>query len=716
MPTDPNDPSSFIDSAGKSVDQANGMLEKMRDILKPIYDSLNKVFSKETSDKVGGLTKTFQSFDAGLLTLKQNIGDTYDNINKFPDIRRGTTDFMNGIDTITSGISKLGAFVSNAHMFDDFSKDSMDHINDVSQSIDSMQQSLKRVGINININTPLIQNAVQAEKLETAYMRLAAQSGNLNTVFGGIGDRLQDVGAISGEYANKIGLIASANGQSVKSALNLSSAIDKIPGSMSQVIITGSGAGAGMQKLDAAFKLISGSGMSQSDMVKTLSFAYENLSASQGKIVDSSQKGMEMFALISQVSNVLQVDLNDVRHTMEGIATDFSRVGNETDASAKILGRYTSALRETGLTAKASMDIIRGMTHSISQMEMGTKAFLSLRSGGPGGLQGAFKIEQLLRDGKLDQVMQMAERSLKQQMGGRIYSLQEAARDPGAAAQFMRQREMVKSGAFGIGKGLDDAGATRLLEALGKGNIGNAANRDELQQLVSGQSALAKVTDRGTQWEERQFNEIKRVSIATERAAIASEIQAGILLKSAIGSLREQPLKDANAAQMRSDTRSANIAGERQSSMSGATTPDMIAQTALMTFKGATKSMFDAADSGIKGFSGFIAKEYTDIAGSITGSGMKAEIADEMARKKQVAQRATQNGSVDRNSQSIKQDVSQQARDTVAALSQDKKAMEPQKIVLEIISDGNQVKIISKPDNIAVSQSAQNAIVANPGY
>lgn len=700
MPTDPNDPSSFIDSAGKSVDQTNAVLDRMKELLKPVYDGLNKVFSKETVDNVNKLTKTVKEFDDGFSSLKDEIAETYDHINNFPELDRGGG-FTKSLDSWTSRLATFGAFISSTQMFDDFSKHSIQNINDVSGSIDGIQKALSKIGVNVSIGRDLINNATQAEKLDTAYMRLAAQSGNINTVFGNTGEALRNVSAMSGLYIDKVGALAAANGQSLKNSLQFASAIDSIPGSMDATISSGDKTTNSMQKLDAAFKLISGSGRSQEDMIHTLTFAYNNLSQSQGKITDSTQKGMAMFALMSQVQNVLKIDFESVRDVMESIGQSFKNSGDETESSAKILLRYTSALRETGLTAKASMEIIKGMTSSISQMEMGTKAFLSLRSGGPGGLQGAFKIEQLLRDGKLDQVMQMAERSLKQQMGGRIYSLQEASRDPGAAAQFMRQRELVKSGAFGIGKGLDDAGATRLLEALGKGNAG----KQDLQSLMSGKEAIKDVTDKGQKWEERNFNELKRVAVATELMAASFAQAGGKLVRDTVGSGRNKEAVDKSIEQMGVDRAAANNFGTKHAAMqTGQKAGDE--EAIVMGIRGATKRIYDGAAGGISGVGKALEEKLRMTLSKDTNT---------TEQKQEIGRQATQAGSKDMTNNVVRQASTQQARDTVAAISQDKKTMEPQKIVLEIISDGQQVKIVRQSPMVDITLSKQNSGNANPG-
>jgi hypothetical protein len=319
-------------------------------------------------------------------------------------------------------------------------------------------------------------------------------------------------------------------GLSNKEVLSFASGLKTIPGAMDSFIQTGSGANNVIDTLTGTMRLMSGAGVSQTEVINDLDVAYEKLSQSTGKVTDSAQKGAEFLADVSEIANTLGLRFADVRKVLDDVAGRFEFIGNETDGASRALGRYVSALQETGLTGKASLDIVNKMTDSLAGMTTGTKAFLSLRNGGPGGLQGAFQIDQMLRQGKIDEVLKMTERNLRQQFGGRIFTQAEAASSPEAASQFMRQRSLLQSGAFGVGKGLGDDQATRLLEALGKGDIG-AATKD----LKTGQDAVARVSERGAGIQQANNNELKMLNRQTEKIAMASQLTALTLSKEFLG-------------------------------------------------------------------------------------------------------------------------------------------------------------------------------------
>lgn len=443
------------------------------------------------------------------------------------------------LDLLIGSFIKLEQVVDQSKIFQQFSADSGAAINTITLKLGGLQQVMKALQIPgadkiIGLAEGLVANANEAEKLENSFVALSAAGGDLDKIFVSQGGQLKDLSALTAAYSNAVANAADATGLSVHQSMDFANALKTIPGVMDQYVSTGVHGAESTTSLIAAMRLMTGTGRSQTDVVKALNVAYDNLSQSQGKINDTAQKGAEFLATISSVSTTLKLRFDDVRAIMESVADQFKFVGNETDAAARILERYTNALRETGLTSKASVDIIRQMIKGISDLGVGTKAFLSLRSGGAGGLQGAFQIEEMLRQGKLDQVVQMAEKSLKQQFGGRVYTQAEAAQSPEAASQFMRQRQLLQSGAFGIGKGMGDDQATRLLEALGRGDTLAAT-----KEIKTGQDALTAATNQGMQIQERNNNELKAANRFLERNAIASELMAGATIRNLFGTMGE---------------------------------------------------------------------------------------------------------------------------------------------------------------------------------
>jgi hypothetical protein len=531
---DPIDPN--IENMGNQVGRTATLVDGLLKSLRPVYDLLSKSFGAEAVSNASKYTAQIGSLSDKFTNLKEQFSQLSDGDLQFVVTFNGNKP-TEEVDNWIKSFQGFSQFISNARIFDKFSVDSAASLNTVSDSIDKIQQGLRVLGFNKSIDTALIQNATQAEKLENNFIALAASTGKMNDLFDKGGTELKDLGAITSAYTGRIADVADATGFSVSQTLEFAAALGKIPEAMDKTIQVGDGVSDQLNSLQVAMRLMSGSGRSQKDVFDTLNVAYEKLSTSQGVITDNAQRGAEMFAVMSQASNVLNLRFEDVKNVIESIADQFKFVGNETDAATRLLARYTDALRETGLTSRASIDIIQQMVKSISDVNMGTKAFISLRTGGPGGLQGGFRIEQMLREGRLDQVVTMMERAFRQQAGGRMFTLAQAAQSPEAAAGFMRQRQLLQSGAFGIGRGMGDDQATRFLEALGKGGLGGGTEAAKMlaNSLKPGQDALQTVNERGANIQERSWNELKKANNFLERNAVAAELFAGMNVRQFFG-------------------------------------------------------------------------------------------------------------------------------------------------------------------------------------
>jgi archaellum component FlaC len=511
-----------------------------------------KILQEQFAATEGSLPNFLTTIENLAGKIGEDVGDIGDEFKQLNDYIIKTRDSLtvmgagNGIKNLQDPLDKLtrsfitfSTMVDKSKVFEQFSDASMPAIDLVTTHLDKLQATMEALHIPgaeklTKVAESLIANANEGEKLENSFVALSAAGGDLSQVFDGQGGQLKDLTALTTAYSNVIGEAADATGLEIHQAMAFGNELKKIPEFMDQNVKTGIEGTDSTNALTAAMKLMSGTGQSQAEVIKTLNFAYDKLSNTQGKVNESAQKGAQFLSTISSVSTGLKLRFDDVRNVMESVADQFQFVGDETDAAARVLGRYTDALRETGLTSKASLEITEKLTKGISELSIGQKAFMSLRSGGPGGLQGAFQIEQLLRQGKMDQVVMMAERNIKQQFGGRIYTQAEAAESPQAAAQFMRQRQLLTSGVFGVGGGMKDDQATRFLEALKKGDTLSAT-----KEIKTGQDALTSVTKQADQVQQRNNTELKSISRASERIAIATEISALAEVKRSFGTTGE---------------------------------------------------------------------------------------------------------------------------------------------------------------------------------
>lgn len=361
-----------------------------------------------------------------------------------------------------------------------------------------------------------LDSASNAQHLETAYINLQAATGNLSNVYNQnheLTARLSDQVA---RYGVQLANTSAITGQNIKTVSDFAAKLGTVGFALTDVIRTGTGAGDTTDLLTASMTLARGAGRDTADVLAAMTLAYEDLGVAQGPVTDGAQKGANVFALMSEASKTLGLRFVDTEGFLTTVAKEFKLVGDNTEGATRILEKFTGSLQSTGLTAKQSIEVITNMVTSMNKLEIGTKALISARSGGPGGLQGAFQVENLLREGKTDQVADMLLKSFKQQAGGRIYTQQEAGESPQAAAQFMRQRELLKSSAFG-GLAKDDQSATRLLEAIGKGPAETAS------AINDGLKATAEVAAQGNTSQAQQVDLLQTLNNSFDRSIVVQE-------------------------------------------------------------------------------------------------------------------------------------------------------------------------------------------------
>jgi len=434
-------------------------------------------------------------------------------------------------ETYDTATNVLGTLLTVATKFDAFQNIAIKNSKSVNTMSESFNELTARFGswekaaimvspaINKLINETeggakkFFEMASSAQQLETAYMNMQGATGNMSNVFDEHNNIVTNLSAKVQQYGTHLVNTSAITGESLKITGEFASKLGTIPNVMNAMITSGKAGGETTDALTAAMTLARGAGRDNEEVLKAMSIAYEDLGNAQGQVTDNAQKGAAMFSLMAEASNKLGLRFEDTESYLTAIADEFKMVGDNTQGATNVLARFSGALQNTGLTAKSSVNIIQSMVKSMNNLEMGTKAMISARSGGPGGLQGAFQVEELLRKGKTDQVASMLEKSFKQQAGGKIYTQAEAAASPQAAAQFMRQREMLQSGAFGK-MAPDDKSATRLLEAMAKGPSETAnALKDAL-------TATEDLTQKGANLQKEQVDVLKVINNSLDRAAV----------------------------------------------------------------------------------------------------------------------------------------------------------------------------------------------------
>jgi len=247
----------------------------------------------------------------------------------------------------------------------------------------------------------------------------------------------------------------------------------KIAGGMTNITNTISDGKNSFTSLEAVLKIGSATGLGYSETINQIKEKIQQVSNTKFSLETDKDKNEQAIKALSQIRNVsdqIKASPEDVNKALTNIQDSFKMTGDVSSAASKIIVGNFQSLRESGLTAQQSLGIIQQMTSSISNLDVAQRAFLSSQTGGPGGLKGAFQIEKLIRDGKLDEVFNKVQQALNKQFG-KIVSLDDAASSENAAAQYQKQLTMLTSGPLKMANNQQEA--ERILSAMSKKQTGS---------------------------------------------------------------------------------------------------------------------------------------------------------------------------------------------------------------------------------------------------
>jgi len=352
--------------------------------------------------------------------------------------------------------------------------------------------------------------ADNALRLQNAIIQLSGRTGTLNELFAAGGTRLRDINAVLARHQEMVGETASATGLLTEDVEKYWAQLGTIPGVLQQNIRLGDALGQNMGMLAATIQLARGAGRSFADVVKDMGEAFELYGV-------TGEPALLFTARMGEVANKFHIQLEDVRSALMETAETFKFFGNESEGAAALLSRFLGAMQNTGLGAKPIIEIYRNFTGQINQLSLAQKAFLSAQTGGPGGLMGAFQIENMLRSPTgLLEVFNRVRQTMQRQFGS-VVTLEEASRSPAAAAQMTRQIALMRQGPLGQFAQTDQQ-AIRLLEAFPKLQQGQIS-AEELSRTV-----LKDTIDRGQDIQDKSYSELTRIRTILERSTGAAGV------------------------------------------------------------------------------------------------------------------------------------------------------------------------------------------------
>lgn len=444
---DPNNPSiEDISAAAAGVDTVNsalGALNSVTELAGKLLSGINNkckefgVNLQSTTRLTEGQAAAFGAFTAATI----GAGTAFDNFGNFD---------TSGLSTMKGQIEDLEKILlgSNKEVLE-----ATDKLNRFAQSGSKDASVFKTLtdGLATAKETalafaaPILETAKnmasssdQALKLENGFLQLSARTGNLDTVLKAAGPGLENLNLLMDDQRHMMERSAGATHLSTDEIAKYYGALGTVHGALGSVVQAGDGSSKTIDTLTATIQIAKGSGREYKDIIDDMRLAYKDYGI-------EGEKALKFTAQMGEIANKTGVDLEDVRTALRNTADSFKMFGNNADGAANMMNNYIESLKRSGISGSAAIDVIKDMTGSIQGMDISKKAFLS-----GGGLAGAFQIDKLLKEGKIDEVMEMTRKKMTQMMGGqKIVSLEEAGKSQSAAAQMAKQVAILRQGPLG---------------------------------------------------------------------------------------------------------------------------------------------------------------------------------------------------------------------------------------------------------------------------
>ncbi len=350
----------------------------------------------------------------------------------------------------------------------------------------------------------------EAKLAEAGIFAMSAASGDMGALLTRVGTDVALLHQETERFSKMTYEVGKSSGLSAGQVTEYARALSVIPGALEQSIPNYDKAGSNILLLDAAMKVASGTGMGHKEVFDQLNSVYREYGT-------EGEKALQYISRLSTASQDLKMPLDLVKEYTSNAARSFKFLGDNSQGVISILGRFGPALKESGMGPAAIADLVGNVTKNIAQMTTAQKAFLSGQTGGSRDLKGAYQIDLLMKEGKVDDVYKKVEDSLRKQFGGRIVTLEEAARDNQAAGQFTKQIQLLTSGPTKIAGSEDEA--KRILDAFAKGTSPG-------QPIRGPEEAMQDAMKTGNSLQKRQTDILVDLHREAERASALASISA----------------------------------------------------------------------------------------------------------------------------------------------------------------------------------------------
>jgi len=346
--------------------------------------------------------------------------------------------------SVLAGKAMLLVAAAKGVKFDAFTRELVSMGNGASEAtaqLDDLAETAKKMKMpNLARALDVVVVGQKMRNMENAFLQGAAAAGDFGKVMGGMGLGFADLDRKMFQISTQLKNVSNATGVSVDTSRKYFQELQEIPGALSQVITKTDGTGQRMSMLEATIKVTRGTFQDMKTVTQDLQQAFAQF-GTQG------QKSLQLITSMHDVAQRLNMPMKNIRNTTFEVAKGFKFLGDTTQSAVRVMAQMTPALRAAGLGPDAIQELTTTQMRNMSQMTMAQKSFLAEMSGMGGGMAGAFEIDMMIREDRLDEIRDKVKDVLQSEMGGvELVGLEQARMNEAAAMQMAQQIKLLTSG------------------------------------------------------------------------------------------------------------------------------------------------------------------------------------------------------------------------------------------------------------------------------
>jgi len=508
------DATEATNSLNKAVQASSTSQELLANAIGKTTETLTALglMGAEATKGMGGISGVTTKILNGISALT----DTSSIMNELKKTSQASSEELAGAANkiLLVGLNATGALPGATNMLAELGQAGEKAGFDVSRSFEGFRPALEKIfGGQMGANAFLrfSEGAEQAQKAELGMLRFAASVGRLDEVLPASAGGVQNLTNVVSDYQAYIVTAAEATGTMPSQLASWAAALEQLPGGLKQTMDVGDELGGSMTRLQALYKVSSALGIDSAEAQSIMTGAWREFNQTSNQTID-------LIANIGQASQNLNLPMDIVKDRALATGKAFQMFGDQSQSAVRILGNVGKALEGSNIGPKAIDSLVGGMIGGIEKMDTATKAFISGTTGGPGGLAGAFEIDQMLtEEGGAQKVLDRVMKSMEAQFGGATLSRQDVLERPELAGEFQKQISFIKDFAGLANTSME---AQRVLEVMKGGGVGAEGL---FEQTAPAQDAMTTYLKIGNDLQESQVTHLAGILQALQDIVMKSQ-------------------------------------------------------------------------------------------------------------------------------------------------------------------------------------------------